>query len=156
MTLQEYIQLGSEEQISSLEQYQYDLIKQLLNNSQGDYLLAADQWLSANISQTVVFGGEGNKKNIFRDKLFEEIEKFICGCDDGRYDKEREELGNNADYAKETIISVISAAIGAQLGVAGAFVAPAIVLIFQSLGKIVINAWCEAQKVKRVAEHQPQ
>lgn len=149
MTLQEYIQLGFEDQISSLEQYQSDLVKELLDNSQGDCLLAADKWLTANISQTVVFGGDGKKKNIFRDKLFEEVEKFVCGCDDGRYDKEREELGNNADYAKETIISVISASIGAQLGVAGTFIAPAIVLIFQSLGKIVINAWCEAQKTKR-------
>lgn len=151
MTLQEFIQLEFEEQILSLEQYQYDLIKELLNSTQGDCLLAADKWLSANISQTVTFGGEGKKNNIFRDKLFEEIEKFICGCDDGRYDKEREELNNNANYAKETIISVMSAAIGAQLGVAGAFVAPVIVLIIQSLGKIIINAWCEAQKVKRTA-----
>jgi predicted PurR-regulated permease PerM len=44
------------------------------------------------------------------------------------------------------LIGVLSAAIGKTLGVAGTFIAPIIVLLLMSFGKMAINAWCEMRK----------
>lgn len=155
MILEEFLAQSEQEMLGCLEPYQQELINELLCITKGDRLAAADKWLNSNMSQTVVFGGE-KKHSVFRDKFFEELEKFICGCDDGRYEAERKELLETSTKGKEAILYAISAAIGAQMGVAGAFVAPALVLIFQSTGKIVINAWCETQKANRLAlQEQP-
>lgn len=146
MVLDDYLLLNSEELISSLENYQQDLVRVLITASNGDYSKAADNWLSASPANTVQFGGEHKKPSVFREKVFEEVEKFICGCDEGRYDNAREELNKQGDLTKEAIISVMSAAIGSVIGVAGAFIAPIIVLILLSIGQIVRNAWCETRK----------
>lgn len=150
MTLEVFLAQSEQEMLSCLEPYQQELVNELLRTTKGDCLAAADKWLNSNMSQTVAFGGE-KKHSVFRDKLFEELEKFICGCDDGRYEAERKELQETSTKGKDAILCAISGAIGAQIGVAGVFVAPALVLIFQSIGKIVINAWCETQKANRLA-----
>lgn len=147
MVLDDLLMLDSEELISSLENYQQELVRILITASNGDYNKAADNWLSASPSNTAQFGGEHKKPSVFREKVFEEVEKFICGCDEGRYDSSREELNKQGNTTKEAIISVMSAAIGGVIGVAGAFIAPIIVLILLSIGKIVKNAWCETRKV---------
>lgn len=146
MVLDEFLQLDRDTLISSLEVYQQKLVCDLIANTGGDYNKAADNWLSASPSNTAQFGGEHKRSSLFREKVFEELEKFICGCDDGRYDNAREELNKYGDMTKETIISVMSAAIGGTIGVAGAFVAPIIVFILLSLGQITKNAWCEMRK----------
>lgn len=151
MLLDDYLQLDENSLIASLDTYQQDLIRSLIDNSDGDYKVAADKWLSASPSFTAQFGGEHNRSSVFREKVFEEVEKFICGCDDGRYDKEREKLTEQGDLTKEAIISVMSAAIGGCIGVAGVYIAPVIVLILLSIGKIVKNAWCEMMKERREA-----
>jgi hypothetical protein len=43
----------------------------------------------------------------------------------------------------------MSAAIGKTLGAAGAFIAPVIVLLILSIGKMAVNAWCEMRKETR-------
>ena len=146
MVLDEFLQLDRDTLISSLEVYQQKLVRDLIANTGGDYNKAADNWLSASPSNTAQFGGEHKRSSLFREKVFEELEKFICGCDDGRYDNAREELNKYGDMTKETIIRVMSAAIGGTIGVAGAFVAPIIVFILLSLGQITKNAWCEMRK----------
>jgi hypothetical protein len=146
MVLDDFLQLEKEALISSLDGYQQELIIALIDNAKGDYKLAADNWLSASPSNTAQFGGEHNKSSVFREKVFDEFEKFICGCDDGRYANDRDKLNKQGDMAKEAIISSISASIGCYLGVAAAFIAPVIVLILLSTGKIFKNAWCETQK----------
>ncbi len=151
MLLDDYLQLDATSLISSLDAYQQDLVKSLIDNSNGDYKAAADKWLSASPAFTAQFGGEHNRSSVFREKVFEEVEKFICGCDDGRYDKDREKLNEQGDLTKEAIISVMSAAIGGSIGVAGVYIAPVIVLILLNIGKIVKNAWCEMMKEKKEA-----
>lgn len=54
-------------------------------------------------------------------------------------------MDKQGDVTKEVIISVMSAAIGSVIGVAGAFIAPIIVLLLLALGAIVKNAWCETR-----------
>lgn len=150
MVLDDFLQLDNNELISCLENYQQDLVRALIDASDGDFNKAADKWLSATPSNTAQFGGEHRQPSIFREKLFEEVEKFICGCDEGTYDKAREELNRQGDMTKEAIISVMSAAIGGVIGVAGAFIAPIIVLILMSIGQIVKNAWCETRRSLKV------
>lgn len=146
MLLEEFLQLEGNDMISCLDDYQQKLVVALIENANGDYKKAADNWLSASPSCTYKFGGEHNRSSIFRDKIFDELEKFICGCDDGRYDTDRNNLNEQKDLTKDAIISVIAAAIGNYIGVAAAFIAPVLVLIFLSSGKIVVNAWCEMMK----------
>ena len=152
MTIEELLLANDDELISSLDVYQQELVKSLIENTNGNYNVAADKWLSASPSNTFKFGGEKKLSSVFRDKVFEELEKFICGCDEGRYSKERDEIDGHVDTKKETIISIMSAAIGGTIGVAGAYVAPIIVLLLLGIGKVVKNAWCETMKVKRAAE----
>lgn len=149
MLLDEFLQLGKDSLISSLDEYQQELVNALIDNAKGDYKKAADNWLSASPSNTVQFGGEHNRSSVFREKVFDEFVKFICGCDDGRYENDREKLNGQCDLTKEAIISVLSASIGSYIGVAAAFIAPVIVLILLSTGKIVKNAWCEMIKEKK-------
>lgn len=146
MVLDDFLQLDRETLISCLERYQQILVRDLIANTGGDFNKAADNWLSASPSNTAQFGGEHKRSSLFREKVFEEVEKFICGCDEGRYDNAREELSKQGDMTKEAIISLMSAAIGSTIGVAGAFIAPIIVLILLSIGQITKNAWCEMRK----------
>lgn len=149
MTLQEFIQQDYSAKMASLDKYQIDIVNELVSNSDGDYLKAADEWLTANMPETVAFGGDGRKSIVFRENLFMELEKLICGCDEGQYDGTRAELKSIAESGKASILSLLSAAIGAHFGVSAAFLAPAIVLLIQGLGSITIQAWCETQKAKR-------
>lgn len=151
MVLDDFLQLEKEALISSLDGYQQELVIALIDNAKGDYNLAADNWLSASPSNTAQFGGEHSRSSVFREKVFDEFEKFICGCDDGRYDNDRDKLNEQGDLTKDAIISALSASIGSYIGVAAAFIAPVIVLILLSTGKIVKNAWCEMRKEMKVA-----
>lgn len=151
MVLDEFLLLEGDDLISCLDIYQQELVVALIENAKGDYKMAADNWLSASPSYTYKFGGDSNHSSVFREKIFDEVEKFICGCDDGRYDKDREELNKQKDLSKGAIISFLSACIGHYIGVAGAFIAPVLVLIFLSTGKIVKNAWCEMMKEKKAS-----
>lgn len=149
MILNDFLLLSNDDMIASLEPYQQELVKSLISYTDGDYNKAADFWLSASPSNTYKFGGESNRSSIFREKVLDELEKFICGCDEGKYDSDREELSKRGDLTKEIIISFLSASIGSTIGVAGAFVAPVIVLLLLDSGKIAKNAWCEMMKEKK-------
>lgn len=146
MVFDDFIQLDRETLISCLEGYQQELVRALIDNNGGNYEKAADSWLSARPSNTVPFGGELNRSSLFREKIVEELEKFICGCDDGKYDNVREELNKQGDITKEAIISALSAVIGSTIGVSAAFIAPVIVMVVLGFGQISKNAWCEMRK----------
>ena len=107
MTLQEFIQQDYSSKISSLDEYQIDIVNELVSNSDGDYLKAADKWLTANMPETVAFGGDGKKSIVFRENLFMELEKLICGCDEGQYDGTRAELKSIAEANNKSVILVI-------------------------------------------------
>jgi hypothetical protein len=129
------------ELLNTLPKYQENLISQLLESSNNDFLKAADLWLNSTPSNTYGFGGEPKKQVFYRDMLLEEIEKFLCG--DEIYDDDRKKITESSDKTKQYAIGVLSTAIGAKIGVAGAFIAPIIVLLLLSIGKMAINAWCE-------------
>jgi len=141
------LQAEDNELLSSIESYQADIIKNFLANNSNDYLASADNWLNASTANTARFGGEPGKAKIYRDKLLEEIEKFICG--DQQYDDDRKKIADSADKSQKYIIGVMSVAIGKTLGAAGTFLAPVIVLLVLSFGKMAVNAWCAMRKEAR-------
>ncbi|MBB6611791.1 hypothetical protein H7F15_12135 [Pontibacter sp. Tf4] len=135
------------ELLGVLEQYQLDIINNFLEQTNGDYIESANKWLNATPSNTAKFGSQPSTSKLYQEKLLEEIEKFLCG--DERYEEDRKKLNNTADTSSKFFISSMSAAIGSYLGVAGAFIAPVIVLLLISFGKMSINAWCEMRKSNR-------
>lgn len=145
MTIEDFTQLEPRELIGSLDNYQQEIVLALLKATNNNYLEAADKWLSASPSNTAKFGGDSSHSTIYREKVVEEIEKFLCG-NEPSYVEEREKLKEQSDKSQKYIIGVLSTAIGSQLGVAGVFIAPVIVLIIIGMGKICINAWCEMRK----------
>lgn len=139
-----------EELIASLDGFQADIINIFLADTGNDYLASVDKWLNASTSNTAKFGGETDKAKIYRDKLLDEIEKFICG--DVAYEEDRKKISESADKTKQYTIGVISTAIGSTMGVAGTFLAPIIALLIMSMGKMVVNAWCEMRKEIRASK----
>ena len=145
MSLDEFTQLTPDDLISSLDNFQQEIVRTLLKVTNGNYLEVADKWLSASPSNTAKFGGEINRSVLYREKVVDEIEKFLCG-NDSTYEEERRKLNIQSDKSQKYIVGVMSTAIGGQLGVAGTFIAPIIVLLVISMGKMCINAWCEMRR----------
>jgi hypothetical protein len=133
--------------INCLDGFQIEIINTFLSINGQDYLDSADKWLNASPSNTAAFGGDTSKTKIYKDKVLDEIEKFLCG--DEKYESDRNKIAADSDKTQKYIIGVMSAAIGKTLGVAGTFIAPVIVLLLISCGKITVNAWCEMRKTLR-------
>ena len=138
------------ELLSTLDTYQRDIINQFLEKTSNNYLESADRWLNASPSNTALFGGEHDRSKIYRDKILEEIEKFLCG--DSSYEEDRNKIAASSDNSQKYIIGLMSAAIGKSLGVAGTFIAPVIVLMIMSFGKIALNAWCAMRREVKEAK----
>jgi hypothetical protein len=142
--LSKIIQSEPNDLLLSIDDYQAEIIKTFLISSSNNYLESADKWLNATTANTAKFGGEPNKAKIYRDKLLDELEKFLCG--DEKYEEDRNKIGESQDKSQKYIIGVMSVAIGKTIGAAGAFIAPVIVLLLMSIGKMAVNAWCEMRK----------
>lgn len=145
--LTQLIESDQDTLLSSIDVFQSEIIKAFLAATSNDYLASADNWLNASTANTAKFGGEPNKAKIYRDKLLEELEKFLCG--DQQYEDDRTKIAESTDKSQKYIIGVMSAAIGKTLGAAGAFIAPVIVLLILSIGKMAVNAWCAMRKEAR-------
>lgn len=145
--LSQIIESDQDTLLSAIDDFQSEILKAFLASNSNDYLASADNWLNASTANTAKFGGEPNKAKIYRDKLLEELEKFLCG--DQQYEDDRKKIADSTDKSQKYIIGVMSAAIGKSLGAAGAFIAPVIVLLILSIGKMAINAWCAMRKEAR-------
>lgn len=129
--------------------YQREMLNELLEHyTPGE---AASIWLDSSIENNSPFSSNGPKKK-YSKYVIDEIHKMLCG--DQKYTHEREEITSiiNNNGSKTAIISCISATIGAQLGLSATFLAPAIVLIIATIGKLTLNAWCEMHSDEVVDE----
>ena len=142
--LSKITELDQSELLLSIEEYQREIIEFFLADTNNDFFASADKWLNATTANTAKFGGKTNKAKIYREKLLDEVEKFLCG--DQQYDDDRAKISESADKTKEYIIGVMSVAIGNVIGTAGTFIAPVIVLLIMSMGKMGMKAWCEMRK----------
>lgn len=126
--------------LESIPKYQREIVSDLLEHNNPEE--AASIWLDSSTENNSPFSSDGTNKK-YSEYVFKEIHKLLCG--NPAYSEERNELNtiikNNG--SKEAVISCISATIGSQLGLAAAFVAPAVVLLLITVGKVTVNAWCE-------------
>jgi len=127
-----------DEWLSTLKPYQSKTLKELIASSTPDE--AAEKWITATGPQnTISFGGEKDTKP-FWNNFKEEFKKFIC--DGEAYTEERNALLAEGPISNALMVSVISSAIGAQIGFAATLLAPAVVVLLYSIGKIGRNAYC--------------
>jgi VIT1/CCC1 family predicted Fe2+/Mn2+ transporter len=73
-----------------------------------------------------------------------ELHILIC-TDDRKYEKLRRALGKQSKMTQVAIVSSISAAIGAVIGVAATFIGPFVTLGLMTLVQVGKNAWCTGQ-----------
>lgn len=124
--------------LSVLKPYQRDIISQLVSKYGEEK--AIEKWITASGPISMVkFGGDGNKKP-FLDRYKNEFNKFICGHPD--YNDERLVLNQKSETLRTTMVSTISSLIGVKLGIAGAILAPVIVLSLHIAGKMGVKAYC--------------
>lgn len=133
--------------IESLPKYQQARVNALLQSglSPED---AAKAWLSANVENTFPFGADRGK-GILLNKIWDEIEKFLCGADE--YSEDRAKLQGNSNVVHTYFVGVLSAAIAPALGTSAVFLAPVVALLLATIGRISVRAWCETRTAQRRA-----
>lgn len=125
----------------NLKKYQIDIIEELLKEN--DVEKSIEIYLSANgPSTTIPFGGLPSQVNSkpFKDRFKEEFDKFICGHPD--YAPFYPKLSKTAGNYSTLIISSISSAVGASLGLSAALISPAVVLALSLIGTMGRKAYC--------------
>lgn len=132
--------------IEALPTYQKNRIYQLI--SLGKNLEEVSSiWLSASPQNIAPFGANRGEKNIFIEKIKEELEGFLCG--DAKYDSYREDIKKEISLSKSYAIGLISTAIAPIVGSSGTFIAPLVAILLMGMGQMTINAWCSACEEQR-------
>ncbi|MCU5305077.1 hypothetical protein OCE40_24955, partial [Bacillus toyonensis] len=131
------IEISADQWLNVLPQYQKRIVTRLIEKNE-DVEIAAIQYLNLGISDTAPFSASGTK-NIFIDKIKLEFERFLCG--DQKYENERQKLSAELKPGHTLIVSTLSSAISVYVGASAAYLAPIIVLLLMSVGKVSINAW---------------
>lgn len=131
-------ELNIEEWLEVLEPFQQELIRNLLVEHSEEE--AVEIWAEvAGPEYTASFGGEGIKDYL---KSFKsEFDKFILG--DDKYKDSIKELNEHTTVTKFFIVAFLSSVLADSLGVASGVVAPLIVLMLGSIGKMGLNAYRE-------------
>lgn len=128
-----------DEWLLELKPYQRNSIKELLRSNEPEDV--AKIWLtSQGASTTIPFGGLQNTKP-FWDNFVDEFKKFLC--DDTEYVIEKKNIQSETPISKAVLISSISAALGAKIGLAATLLAPAVTILLLCVGKMTINAYCQ-------------
>ncbi|NEY21415.1 hypothetical protein G4D61_15840 [Bacillus ginsengihumi] len=126
--------------LEALPSYQKEIVSELLASKSHEE--AALAWLEASVDNTSPFTGQPQPEKKFLPLLKKEIHKLLCG--NPEYAADRNELAQltQTKENKTAIVSMVSAVIGAKVGLAATFIAPAIVIIFLMIAKTSLNAWC--------------
>jgi hypothetical protein len=131
--LEQLFQVDNEEWLTTLPRYQQIRIKQLVDST-NSYEEAGKQWLNAMPDNTFQLGGAEQARNIFIEKVRDEIEKFLSG--DEKYADEHKQLVSSSEVLQKTLVSSVSAAIAPVIGTAAAYIMPVVVLVFMTMTKI--------------------
>ncbi|PIC74006.1 hypothetical protein [Sporosarcina sp. P17b] len=136
--------IPNEEWLITLPKYQQSTIKELLNIKDPEDVAIA--WLTATTQNTSPFSAKKEDSSRYFDLIKIELYKLLCG--NPEYSEERKELNGiiSSHNNKTLVVSSISGIIGSKVGLAGTFIAPVTVLIFMTISKVSVNAWCEWQK----------
>ena len=125
--------------LAELKPYQRNIINEFLA-SQGPES-AAEKWLTTTGSQNIVAFGGAQPNKPFWDRFKNQFHRFVC--DETAFVEEKKALATEAPVTKALMISVISSALGAALGLSATLLAPAVVLLLYSIGRIGVAAYCD-------------
>jgi hypothetical protein len=132
--------------LDCLPAYQKTSVQELLAKNSADEVAA--KWLTASFASTFAFGAQVNpNSSVFREKLKEELEAFLCGSP--KYNAERKQFLSLSKDGRTYLVGALSVAIAPHLGASAVFLAPAIILLLYSFGKVSIRAWCSVQEQAR-------
>ena len=143
-TIETLLQDDPDKWIADLPEFQRAAIQEL-RASGASYDDVAQAWITASAANTYRFSASTpvGEKRAFLDSLRKEIRAFLCG--DKKYKNERDGLFGDKGLARTYVVSTMAVAIAPHLSVASAVIAPLIALVFASVGKIALNAWCNSQ-----------
>lgn len=129
-------ELKTEEWIEVLEPFQQELLNELLTiYTEED---AMQIWLEVSGPEhTASFGG--SEKNNYLKAFKQEFDKLLLG--DAKYEDIIKEYNEHLTVSKFFVVSFLSTALSNSLGLAAGVVAPLIVLILGTIGKIGLNAY---------------
>lgn len=126
--------------LGGLPKYQEDMINLMLDSGSSEEQIA-ELWLgNPGATATAGFGASGSIQSFFSN-VKREFVAFICG--DQRYESERKkalDIWNN--QGKVGLVSSVSAVVASTVGLAYATIVPVIALLFSSVSKLGLNAFC--------------
>lgn len=129
-------QLKTEEWIEVLEPFQQDLLNSILAEHTEDEAL--EIWLQVSgPDHTKTFGGKGIKDYLKNFKA--EFDKLLLG--DKKYSEKIREFNEHTNITKFFVVSFLSSVLSESLGVVSAVIAPLVVLVLGTVGKIGLNAY---------------
>lgn len=128
-----------EDWLVTLRPYQARLIRELLITGKTPDE-AGNAWVSAfGAPNTALFGTIPPERTLY-ERIREEVAKFLCG--DPSYAIERGELVEIGRVARDGLVAAISTAVASHLGFSTTYIVPMVVLVFCSMGKITLRAFC--------------
>ena len=131
-------ELKIHEWIEVLDVYQQELLKELLKEHQEEEVL--EIWLSASTPNAMTPFGGGENKN-YLNAFKTEINKLLLG--DEKYAGVIQEFNEHATVTKFFVVSFLSNVLAESMGVVAAVIAPLVVLVLGTIGKMGLNAYKE-------------
>ena len=129
-------QLKTEEWVEVLEPFQQNLLNSILAEHTEDEALQI--WLQVSGPEhTKAFGGNGIKDYLKNFKA--EFNKLILG--DEKYSDKIREFNEHTQITKFFVVSFLSSVLAESLGIVSGVVAPLVVLVLGTIGKIGLNAY---------------
>lgn len=130
----------AKEWLNTLPAYQLQRVEALLHRGLSEEKIA-ELWVTANIENTAFFGTEG-RKSIFLASIKKELWSYICDAD--AYVEEKKKWLSCGEIVKTSFISCVTFAIAPKLGASAVFIAPVIALLFCTISRVSLAAWCNA------------
>lgn len=139
---------SNEELFENLQEYQKEIITELLKNNSEDE--AIDLWINAyGPINNVNFGGVQEKNQLLKNFKIE-LCKLLSGFPE--YEAETKELKTYIGLGKDALISGLTLALAPKLGTTAIILVPIVVLALIAISKVGIKAYCNTVLKNNVKE----
>ena len=129
---------SNQELLESLQEYQKEIIQELLVNNNEDE--AIELWINANGPiNNVNFGGTQEKNQLLKNF---KIELCKLLSESPEYEEQVKEIKVYINIGKDAIISGLTLALAPKLGATAIIVVPLVVLAMMSISKVGVKAYC--------------
>ncbi|MEU7820473.1 hypothetical protein [Catellatospora sp. NPDC049133] len=130
----------------SLPGYQLRVLDELVSSGVPEDDLA-QQWLSATYDSTTLPFGAGPGRSEYIERFWDEVHDLLCA--ESKYVDERAELTKSLGVGQASAVACVSAFLAHVLPVSAAAVAPPVAIVFFTIAKMGLNAWCRVQTQRR-------